>query len=207
MARPARSPPDFDRGVDNPVWAADGRSIFVSYEDRGSVSVARIGLDGSRRVVAEGLTGAALDRPYAGGAFSVSRNGAVAVTLGSATRPSDIALVSGGAPRRLTRLNAELLDTKALGEVRRITVPSSLRSAPDRRLADPAARLSRGAALSAHPRNPWRAVRRLRPQFLDRQPALCRRRLCRRLGQSARLDLLRAGIRQPHPPCLSRQRL
>jgi dipeptidyl aminopeptidase/acylaminoacyl peptidase len=116
---------NFDRGVDNPVWAADGRSIYVSYEDRGSVSVARIGLDGSRRVVAEGLTGAALDRPYAGGAFSVSRSGAVAVTMGSATRPSDIALVSGGAPRRLTRLNAELLDTKQLGQVRRITVPSS----------------------------------------------------------------------------------
>ncbi len=115
----------FDRGVDNPVWAADGRSIFVSYEDRGSVSVARVGLDGSRRVVAEGLTGAALDRPYAGGAFSVSRSGALAVTMGSATRPSDIALVSGGAPRRLTRLNAELLDNKQLGQVRRITVPST----------------------------------------------------------------------------------
>jgi dipeptidyl aminopeptidase/acylaminoacyl peptidase len=50
--------------------------------------------------------------------------------MGSATRPSDIFLVSGGAPRRLTRLNAELLDNKTLGEVRRITVPSSFDQRP-----------------------------------------------------------------------------
>ena len=37
---------------------------------------------------------------------------------GSATRPPDVAVTRGGAKRQLTRLNAELLDGKRLGEVR-----------------------------------------------------------------------------------------
>jgi dipeptidyl aminopeptidase/acylaminoacyl peptidase len=119
-----------DRAVGSPVWAADGRGIYVSYEDRGTVTVARVGLDGSRRVVAEGLTGSELDRPYAGGDFTVARDGTLAVTRGTATRPSDIALVRGGSPRQLTRLNDELLGGKALGQVRRIETPSSFDQRP-----------------------------------------------------------------------------
>jgi dipeptidyl aminopeptidase/acylaminoacyl peptidase len=110
-----------DRAVAAPRWAADGRSIYVLYDDRGTRKVARVGLDGSVRTVAEGLSGASLDRPYTGGSFSVARDGSVAAMSGSATRPPDVALFRGGARRQLTRLNAELLDGKRMGEVRRIT--------------------------------------------------------------------------------------
>ncbi|MGS1017531.1 prolyl oligopeptidase family serine peptidase [Allosphingosinicella humi] len=111
-----------DRSVDSPVWAADGRSVYVSYDDEGATKVARVGLDGSIRTVAEGLSGAALDRPYTGGSFSVARDGTVAISRGSATRPPDVAVVRNGAARQLTRLNAELLERKSLGEVRKIPV-------------------------------------------------------------------------------------
>ncbi len=114
-----------DRSVDSPTWSADGRGIYVAYDDHGVTKVARVGLDGSIRTVADGLDGASLDRPYTGGGFSVARDGAVAFTGGSATRPADIVLARGGARRQLTRLNAELLDTKRLGEVRRISAASS----------------------------------------------------------------------------------
>ncbi|MGZ8336474.1 MAG: S9 family peptidase, partial [Allosphingosinicella sp.] len=127
-ARPLTSA--LDRSVDSPVWAADGRSVYVSYDDHGATRVARIGLDGSIRTVAEGLSGAELDRPYTGGNFSVARDGAVAFSGGSATRPADIVLVRGGARRQLTRLNAELLDNKSLGVVRRIETPSSFDGRP-----------------------------------------------------------------------------
>jgi dipeptidyl aminopeptidase/acylaminoacyl peptidase len=114
-----------DRSVDSPVWAADGRSIFVQYEDRGQVKVARIGLDGSVRPVTDALAGSGLDRPYAGGAFTVARDGSLAITSGSPSRPADVALVRGGAaPRMLTHLNSDLLGGKRLGEVRKITVTS-----------------------------------------------------------------------------------
>ena len=114
-----------DRSVDSPHWASDGRSIFVAYEDKGTRKVARVGLDGSVRTVAEGLSGSALDRPYTGGSYSVARDGSVAIPSGSAQRPPDVALVRGGARRGLTRLNAELLDGKRLGEVRHITATSA----------------------------------------------------------------------------------
>lgn len=109
-----------DRSVGSPVWSADGRSIYVDYDDQGTTKVARVSLDGSIRTVAEGLSGSSLDRPYTGGSFSVARDGALAVTSGSATRPADVALVRGGAKRALTRLNGELLDGKSLGEVRKL---------------------------------------------------------------------------------------
>lgn len=109
-----------DRSVASPVWAADGRSVYVAYDDRGSRKVARIGLDGSVRTVAEGLSSAGFDRPYTGGTFSVARDGSVAASAGSASRPPDVALFRSGAKRQLTRLNADLLDGKRLGEVRRV---------------------------------------------------------------------------------------
>ena len=112
-----------DRSVEAPTWAADGRSIFVAFEDQGRTKVARVGLDGSIRTVTDDRAGSTLDRPYAGGSYTVARDGSLAITAGSPTRPADVALVRGGAePRMLTRLNADLLGAKRLGEVRKIPV-------------------------------------------------------------------------------------
>ncbi|HYJ51654.1 MAG TPA: S9 family peptidase [Allosphingosinicella sp.] len=119
-----------DRSVGSPVWAADGRSIYVQYDDHGITRVARVGLDGAVRNVAEGLSGADFDRPYTGGSFSVARDGSLAIPAGSATRPPDVVLVRAGARRQLTNLNAELLGNKRLGEVRHIAVTSSADQRP-----------------------------------------------------------------------------
>ena len=113
---------DLDRSVEAPVWAPDGRSIFVAYEDKGLQKVGRVGLDGSFRTVAEGLAGSSLDRPYTGGSFSVARDGSLALTVGEPSRPADVALLRGGTVRPLTRLNADLFAAKRLGEVRKIPV-------------------------------------------------------------------------------------
>lgn len=119
-----------DRSVGDPVWAADGKSIYVDYEDHGTVHIARVGLDGSIRPIAEGLTGSALDRPYEGGEFSVARDGSIALTKGSVTRPSDIVLARGG-EQALTRLNQDWLGAKQLGTVEKLAV-----SAFDKRTID-----------------------------------------------------------------------
>lgn len=113
-----------DRSVGAPVWSNDSRSIYVDYDDHGTTKVARVSLDGTVRTAAEGLSGSDLDRPYTGGSFSVARDGSLAITSGSATRPADVALVRGGDGRRLTSLNAGWIEAKRLGEVRRITTPS-----------------------------------------------------------------------------------
>jgi dipeptidyl aminopeptidase/acylaminoacyl peptidase len=111
-----------DRSVSSPVWAADGRSIFVDYDDHGVRKVARVGLDGAIRTVAENLAGPAIDRPYTGGGFTVAKDGSVAVSIGAWNRPPDVAIARAGTTRLLTRLNADLLDNKALGPVRKIAV-------------------------------------------------------------------------------------
>ena len=114
----------FDRAVANPVWAADGRSIYVQYDEHGSNRVARVGLDGSVHDVATGLTASGLDRPYSGGEFSVSRNGVVTVTAGDNLHPSDVGVAANGAVRRLTHLNQQL-QAKVLGQPQKLAVTSS----------------------------------------------------------------------------------
>jgi dipeptidyl aminopeptidase/acylaminoacyl peptidase len=116
---------NWDYGVDAIQWAADGRSLYAQYDDRGETKVARIGLDGSVRMAVSGLSGGGLDRPYTGGSFTVADTGAIAFTGGTATRPAEVQVVQGGKTRMLTDLNRSLREVKTLGEVRKITTPSS----------------------------------------------------------------------------------
>jgi dipeptidyl aminopeptidase/acylaminoacyl peptidase len=119
-----------DRGVEDVAWGADSGGLYVTYPEAGQNRVTRIGLDGSTRVVANGLTGAGLDRPYSGGAFSVARNGTVAVTVGDATHPSDLGVATGsGSVRKLTYLNGQL-DAKVLGRITKLPVTSSFDRRP-----------------------------------------------------------------------------
>ncbi len=119
-----------DRSVGAPQWAADGRSLFVSYEDEGATKVARIGLDGKIETVLSGLGGGGLDRPYTGGEFSVGRNGVVAFTDAATARPSDLVIYRGGKARRVTDLNADLLAGKSMARVEALPVTSSYDKKP-----------------------------------------------------------------------------
>jgi dipeptidyl aminopeptidase/acylaminoacyl peptidase len=119
-----------DRSVGGAMWSADSRSLYVQVEDHGTNKVMRIGLDGAMRDIATGLTGSGLDRPYAGGEFSVARNGTVAVTVGDPLHPSDIGIASGGGVRKLTHLNESLLGAKVLGQVQKLPVLSSFDKRP-----------------------------------------------------------------------------
>ena len=120
-----------DRDVGDPVWAGDGRSVFVKYADHGVTKVARVGLDGGVTTVATGLADGELDRPYSSGDYSVSKGGVVAITMGDATHPGDIAVAGRGGPvRRLTDLNRELFAGKTLGAVTPLAVTSSAGKLP-----------------------------------------------------------------------------
>ncbi|SFP55518.1 alpha/beta hydrolase family protein [Sphingomonas rubra] len=120
-----------DRGIEDAIWAADGRSLYASYDDKGARRIARVGLDGRLTPLIDNVEGGGLDRPYTGGDFSVSKNGTVAYTGGDAGTPADVWVWSGGKPRRLTQLNAVMTASKALAPVRKIAV-----TAPDGRPID-----------------------------------------------------------------------
>jgi dipeptidyl aminopeptidase/acylaminoacyl peptidase len=119
--------PELDRGIESPVWAGDGRGLYVQYDDLGSTRIALVSLDGSVARLADGVGGTSLDRPYSGGSFSTSSNGRIAFTLASPDRPAEVALVRTDAPgtRRLTRLNEELLGHRTLGRVEEMHWKSS----------------------------------------------------------------------------------
>ena len=115
-----------DRSIDDAQWAGDGRSLYVSYTDRAVTKVARVFLDGRVEPVAQGLAGGSLDRPYAGGSFTVARDGSVAFTSGTTSRPADVSVTRGGRARQLTQLNEGALGYKTLAEVVALPVVSSL---------------------------------------------------------------------------------
>ncbi len=135
-----------DRAIEAAEWAADGRSLYASYDDHGQRRIARIALDGRVTPLIDNVEGGGLDRPYTGGDFSVSHNGTIAYTGGDASAPADIWVWSGGKARRLTQLNAVMTGSKALAPVRKIAV-----TAPDGRpidawLATPPGRAARARA-------------------------------------------------------------
>ncbi len=116
---------DLDRSVRNPQWSGDGKSIVAAFDDHGVTKVARFTLDGKMTIVAEGLAGDGLDRPYSGGQYSVARTGAIAFTMGDATHPADVGLSVNGKVRRLTHLNDGLFEGKTLATVTKHSVASS----------------------------------------------------------------------------------
>ncbi|EQB32434.1 S9 family peptidase [Sphingobium ummariense] len=118
----------FDGSIDRAVWAADSRSLYAQYDERGVNRVARITLDGKVTELASGLTGTAFDRPYSGGEFTVSKGGAIAFTSGSALQPAELSVLTGSKARQLTHLNEGFLASKTLGQVRELAV-----KAPDGR--------------------------------------------------------------------------
>ncbi len=122
-----------DRSVEQAVWVGNS-ALYVIYDDHGTRKLARVGLDGSRRVLVEGLTaGSGFDRPYTGGDFAVSAKGTIAYTANGTDRPADLWVQAGasGKARRLTDLNGTWIDHKAMAPVRKLAV-----TAPDGRAID-----------------------------------------------------------------------
>ncbi|MCC7255684.1 MAG: S9 family peptidase [Dokdonella sp.] len=111
-----------DRSVESPLWSADGRALYVGYGEGGGMRVARIGLDGSMRTIADNLVGSEFDRPYSGGDFSLARDGSIAYTGGDTLHPADVWVARDGKTRQLTHLNQSLLSTKTLGKTEKLAV-------------------------------------------------------------------------------------
>jgi len=87
--------------------------------------VARVNLDGDLQAVTDGLGSTSLGRPYMSGSYTVSANGTVAFTYGTAYRPAEVAVSSRSGKRVLTTLNDDLLGDCSLGTLSEIVYTSS----------------------------------------------------------------------------------
>ncbi|MEM9209418.1 MAG: DPP IV N-terminal domain-containing protein, partial [Pseudomonadota bacterium] len=114
-----------DVSVNAVQWHGNGRSLFYYFDQAGARKVARISLSGSVGVLTETLGGTSTGRPYVSGSFSVSANGVVAFTHGTASRLADVGVVDGRRTEILTQLNDDLLGNRQLGEVHEIRYASS----------------------------------------------------------------------------------
>ncbi len=114
-----------DRSVSPIAWASRGR-LFVRYDDRGQTHIARVDRNGKVTNLANDLGGESIGRPYPAGSFSASDAGVLAYVQTAPQQPAEVALLRpGGAPRRLTDLNDDLLGQRELGEVEGIRWRSS----------------------------------------------------------------------------------
>ncbi len=115
-----------DQSIDALEWAPDGKALIVQYDQGGETRIAQLSLSGELRPLAENTGGTSLDRPYAGGSFSVADNGAIAFNQASPQRPAELAIIDKRAQSRLlTNLNEDLLGHKTLGKVEELHVASS----------------------------------------------------------------------------------
>ena len=118
---------EFDRSISALQWHADGKSIFVQYDDHGVGCVGRLNIDGSMQVdKTTNVGGTVVGRPYQGGSFSAADDGTIAFTSCTSMELANISVDSDGNIQQLTELNKELFSKRDVGQVDRITYKSSI---------------------------------------------------------------------------------
>ncbi len=127
-------------GIDNrqgpPVWAPDGKSIYFTLQERGSVHLYRQPVDMSAPVTQESerramrsASGPAAEIVVGGlgavGEFGVAKSGAIAYTFTSPRDMGELYIRSGASAKQVTNLNAEVLAGKQIAEIEPFTFISN----------------------------------------------------------------------------------
>jgi dipeptidyl aminopeptidase/acylaminoacyl peptidase len=116
---------DVGAGIDNrqgpALWAPDGRSVYFTVQERGSVNVYRLPSSGGppERVMAP------VNRPVRIGSLSIGRDNLLAYAMTAPQVPAELYVQQAGMPAKsLTALNHELPAGKTIAEVESIAFKS-----------------------------------------------------------------------------------
>ena len=105
---------ELGQGIDNrqgaPRWSADGRAVFFTVQQRGSVGLHRIDVDGRNHTVVVGEPGGIRT-------WSLGSRGVVAYSFHSAGDVAQLYLRDNRRTRQLTETNRELLDSRSVAEM------------------------------------------------------------------------------------------
>ena len=109
--------------VDNrqgaPQWSPDGRAVYFTVQERGSMRLVRLPVSGGKPEYGVKDTGIVAS-------CSVSKDGTLAYAFASPHDATELFLKTGdGAPRKLTDLNAQLFAGKQIAEVESFTFVSN----------------------------------------------------------------------------------
>jgi dipeptidyl aminopeptidase/acylaminoacyl peptidase len=105
-----------------PAWSADGRSIYFTVQERGSVHLYRQPLGSG---TGEAKPELVISERGSVGAYSVSKTGALAYTFIGPRDMPELFLKTGGSTRQLTDLNRGVLGNKAIADVESFTFVSN----------------------------------------------------------------------------------
>ncbi len=135
---------ELGKGLDNrqgpPQWSSDGRHVYVTVQNRGSVALMRLPVDGGAAEVVAGERGSV-------GAFSTAPD-LVAYAFASPDAPADLyTRVGTAAPVRRTSLNAALLGQRQIAPVESLEFKSPDGTAIEAFLTRPVGQ----TATSSHP--------------------------------------------------------
>lgn len=117
----------WDRDVASPRWAADGSGLYFLSDSEGNTGWYFITLDGAVKKLV-GNVGSGASAYGGGGAFSLAKTGAFAITRCNPRNPGDIDVGTIANPQQLktlTAVNEDLLATKQLGQVEELWYTSS----------------------------------------------------------------------------------
>jgi dipeptidyl aminopeptidase/acylaminoacyl peptidase len=102
-----------------PQWGLDGNSVYFTVQERGSVHLVRLPISGGKPEYIVNDTGAV-------GGWSIGKGDAIAYSFTGARDMAELYVkTGGGASRKLTDLNAEVLKGKQLGDVESFTFVSN----------------------------------------------------------------------------------
>jgi dipeptidyl aminopeptidase/acylaminoacyl peptidase len=108
-----------DNRQGDPMWSADGSSLYFTVQERGNAYLYRLPMNGAQADIVIADHGTV-------GAWSVAKNGAIAYAFSG---PSDLAQLyikaPDGAARKVTDLNAQVLAGKPVGAVEAFTFISN----------------------------------------------------------------------------------
>ena len=108
-----------DNRQGTPQWAADGRAVYFTVQERGSIRLVRLPIAGGKPEYLVKDTGIVAS-------WSVGKDGTIAYSFSSPRDTTELFLKTGdGAPRKLTDLNAQLFAGKQIADVESFTFVSN----------------------------------------------------------------------------------
>ena len=118
--------PSFEHSVTAIAWSKD--RLLCQYDHEGDTKVGSFSVTGEFRPISEHLGTGSGGRPYSGGSFSCSENGAVAFTYTLPDLPGEVAILNSGetTARIVTSLNSDVLANVELGKTEEFWYESSL---------------------------------------------------------------------------------